>query len=513
MRTLSDNQKRILTEEFPNISYDSDADVERYFELRQAGRQGDALALYNGKLRRKYPDEAQRTLLLRYYRSRDTRYRSLYLDSLAIFADRLIARTQRIIEILTRDINAIDQGDAWSVIKTVEGLLAVISPDRYAAIAFSERYVRYAKLLNFRHDEMERTSELIRLYVTDTLESVQEFKREKEAKKREHAKRQASQRVKPAFDLSKLTFSEADIAKILIPARLNRTEDVVIAYCLKYWNLAFDPAFEKTILLYSRKYHTKHNDIYQAIKNGREHNWKDEEILNAVLANVVSGYYYSISGDVYLQQAWARCKANYDLTTSEPTAPAATALAALTTAKTSARAPSKARPSTSGRRKAAIGKAGAARATANKAVSAQRIEPTKAQPKVFDKKPKDAPRKVAAFRQTPEPTQAFRPNSVADIIKKITGKTYTVYKELFFRGIRPSIRATLSSSLIGKNSLFGSRQNDAEEIVYHFLYDHFNDPYLNWVDSEERKGLEGLGYRVPEIEPIIRAWVQANPQG
>ena len=53
MRTLSDLQQRILREEYPNMDLESDSDVERYFELRQNGRQADALALYNSRLKRK----------------------------------------------------------------------------------------------------------------------------------------------------------------------------------------------------------------------------------------------------------------------------------------------------------------------------------------------------------------------------------------------------------------------------------------------------------------------------
>ena len=71
MRTLSELQKRILKTEFPDMNFESDTDIERYFELRSIGRQGDALDLYNSRLRRKYPNDEQRTLLMRYYRSHD----------------------------------------------------------------------------------------------------------------------------------------------------------------------------------------------------------------------------------------------------------------------------------------------------------------------------------------------------------------------------------------------------------------------------------------------------------
>ncbi len=472
-------QQRILKEEYPNLSLDSDSDVERYFELRTNGRQQEALDLYNGRLKRKYPDDNQRALLMSYYRSRDSRFREMLGESLVSLADRIIARTTYIIKLLTRDIESVNMRDAYSVIKLAEGLLSVISPDRYVAIAFTEKYVRYAKSLNIRHAQMEKTAELIRQYVTDTIESVEDLKKEREARRKQQVRRQYQHKnQQPNFDLSQIVFNQSDIARILIPQTITRTEDIVIAYCLKYWNLATDAAFDKTVFLYSRKYKTRHNEIFQAIKNGRIHGWKDEEILNAVLANVVSGYYYNISGDLYLQKAWARAKAGLlppgtqvQVALPPPAAPTATAVS---------------------KRKKAIHK--------QKKQTVKPVTPFKPQKSV----------KIETHRSKPVLPQApvMTPNSIADIIKKMTGKTYTVYKELFFRSVRPSIRNTLAVSVVKKATLFDGRQNAAEELVYTFLFEHYNDPYQKWKDSPEQVQLLEFGYRLPEIEPIIERWIK-----
>lgn len=494
MRTLSDIQQRILKEEFPNISFESDSDVERYFELRSAGRQSEALSLYNSKLIRKYPDETRRTELLRYYRSRDPRYRAVYMESLASLADTLVARIRKIIEILTKDIDAVKMTDAYAVIKMAEGLLSVISPDRYVAISFTEKYVRYAKVLGFRFDQMERTAELIRLYVTDTIESVQEFKRESDERRKARSREQTRQRSKqPTFDLSRIVFSQEDVARIVIPQSITRTEDIVVAHCLRYWNLVNDQAFEKTIFLYSRKYKTRHHDIFQAIKNGRQHGWKDEEILNAVLANVVTGYYYSISGDIYLQRTWARAKESWQI----GGVPAAQQ--------------NSANPGT-------IGHAAQRRKPAKKGVKAKRQESGTERKKGVLQSARTKPvtpfkpgkKEIRGAKPTVPATPAFVPNSIADIIRKMTGKTYTVYKELFFKGIRPSIRATLAASTTKRGNIFDSKQNDAEELVYRFLFDHYGDPYQSWKNSPEKTKVEAYGYVLPEIEPIIARWIRDN---
>ena len=185
MHELVDVHKQILKEEYPNINFESDSDIERYFELRQIGRQQDALFLYNTRLKRKYPDEKQRTTLMRYFRSHNPAFHALYRENLAALAERLLFRTYKIIEILTKEIDTVNIKDAYAVIKLAEGLLGIISPDRYQAIAFTEKYVRYANLLNFRTQQMERVSELLRLYVTDTLESVQEYKKVTEIRQKE----------------------------------------------------------------------------------------------------------------------------------------------------------------------------------------------------------------------------------------------------------------------------------------------------------------------------------------
>ncbi len=456
------------------MSLESDVDIERYFELRAIGRQADALDLYNNKITGKYPDTGQRTLLIRYFRSHDPRFQLILRDNLVNLAERIIARTTYIISLLTKEIDTVDLSDAYSVIKMVEGLLSVISPDRYVAIAFAEKYVRYAKSLDFRHPQMERTAELIRLYVTDTIESVQEFKKEKEEKRKQHANRQIQNKKQQAnFDLSKIIFSQTDIDKILISNTITRTEDIVISYCLKYWYLINDPAFEKTVFLFSRKYRTHNHDIFQAIKNGRLHSWKDEEILNAVLANVVTGYYYNISGDLYIQRIWARLKASAQMTEIPTTVPEITR-----------------RVSVKRKKRPAI------------------VRPPKVQKPVIPFKQK----KTELHKPVPHLPRAplFVPNSIADMIKKLTGKTYTVYKDLFFKSIRQSIRNTLTSAINRKGTMFDDKQNKAEDIVYAFLFAHYNDPYQKWNDTTEQKAVQELGFHIQAIEPIITSWVKNN---
>ena len=336
---------------------------------------------------------------------------------------------------------------------------------------------------------MERTAELIRLYVTDTIDSVLAFRKDAEERRKRDRERAVRQRHRKAgLDLSNISFSEEDVRRILIPAAITGTEDTVIAYCLKYWNRTGDPAFEKTVLLYSRKYRTRHYEIFSAIKNGRDHGWKDEEILNAVLANVVTGYYYSISGDLYLQRTWARYKAKLDGGAAAATPPAyddarpapteASELAEAAAARAKTR---RVRPAAPARVRKA-GKETRAREEMPQRERAKKTVPAPKAPKAEAKR--DAAQK-GLLKKAKNVRAEYRPgshirtakipaaNSIADMIRKETGKTYTVYKDLFFKGIRPSIREILVGS--GKKAnIFSSRQNEAEEIIYGFLYEQYD---------------------------------------
>jgi hypothetical protein len=112
----------------------------------------------------------------------------------------------------------------------------------------------------------------------------------------------------PAIDFSRVVFSPADLARIEIPPRFSSLEDQTLAFCVKYWNLINDSAFERILFLYSRKFGKKNYDVFLAIRRGRAAKRRDDEILASVLSALTTGYYYSIQGDRYLQRNWNSLK-------------------------------------------------------------------------------------------------------------------------------------------------------------------------------------------------------------
>lgn len=194
-----------------------------------------------------------------------------------------------------------------------------------------------------------------------------------------------------------------------------------------------------------------------------------------MLSNVVSGYYYSISGDAYLQRVWAHYRQALPVV-----APVISMQDGAPTQKIK-------KPKSYASRK-----------------------PKRVIPHTQKKKEIHIPRASVIRKDQQKIVSNITANSISDMIRKLTGKTYTVYKELFFKNIRPAIRIVLASSTDKKGSIFNNTQNDAEELIYGFLFTHYNNPYQNWTKSPEYNQIEKMGYSIPEIEPIIDSWVKSS---
>ena len=338
MDELSTETKReIVKLIFPDLRYGGDPDVERYFELRKDGRMAQALAIYNGALRVRYPDDPARVLLLRLYRERDPRYAS-YQDELILgFADRISFRIKHNIDLVTSPLEKADLSDALRALKAVESVLARIPGETEGALALLSRYAQFSRVLGYREKISQRALELVREYDAvsradspadyDFVARSEAIEEKRRAFTRDAASRSASEghssgeesydfvsrsaelekrrkgaeKAPPSyFDPERIKFSAADRAKVEISPDLSRREDKVLAYCAKYWPFAADPSFERTVFLYSRKYGGKNFEVFRAIKIGRARKATDDEILSAVSGILTTSYNYSVSGDLYM---------------------------------------------------------------------------------------------------------------------------------------------------------------------------------------------------------------------
>ncbi|MCL1812475.1 MAG: hypothetical protein FWG29_03005 [Treponema sp.] len=320
---ITEIQDELLRLEFPNLLPDHDPDIERYYYLRSTGQSRDALSIYQNRLVIRYPDNEFRTWLLRSYRSHDPAFRSLLARGYRMLGARSLERIKQILLIIAEKADGYNEKDVYSTIKAAEEILKFLSPERYEAVAGMERFLRYATVLDLKVKSIAKATELIRAYSTDTLSVVEEERRRRVDAKRRADEEDRKRLVKadwdsyyyqkkygihiPFIDLSTVVFSQEDLARIEIPP-FNRVEDQILGYCIKYWNNADDPAFERILFLYSRKYGKKNYDVYMTIRRGQMAKRRDDEILSSIMSILITGYYYSIQGDLYLQRNWNSIK-------------------------------------------------------------------------------------------------------------------------------------------------------------------------------------------------------------
>jgi len=553
---ITELEKQVLKQEYPQVSLSDDLDIERYFELRKTGRLNEALLLYNGKLKRKYPDDSMRYELMSSYRLRSHRFQELLTANLISLAQKTIMQIKQVIGFITERIANLDTNDVYNVVQECEKIVSAVSSDRFASISFTEKYARYADIIGFKQAAMKKSAELIRLYVTDTLSSVKAYRDEQEEMLSRQKRERVAYRPPKTFDFSKIVFTKEQIDAIIISPDIKRVEDQVIAYTLKYWPVYADGGFENIVLLYSRKYRTNNFNIFQAVKIGRFRSWRDEEILQAVLLNLVNGYYYSISGDLYLQREWARVKLSIEPVKKkeeliDKTSDAEAVLEKKLKSKKEKKTPDKKAE------KVNLIKAEKVRikkSTDTKTEPVQKdtvLETTKAKKeelnlenksqnieslsdKKTDKLKKSKLEKnklkkeelkndsvkeenlaelqkeeLDSDRYIERPKLEMNPSgSISEMIKTMRGDKYQIHKGLFFEGIRPSIRKVLEKSAVQKISMFGNEQNDAENYIYDFFDQNYDNPYQNWGISEQRVQVLKLGFDIKSLEPIIADWIK-----
>ncbi|WP_304226494.1 hypothetical protein [Gracilinema caldarium] len=556
--SVLDLQTELLQTEYPFLSSDHDPDIERYYDLRALGRSSDALVLYQSRLVPRYPDDQFRTEILRAYRTRSPRYTALLKQAYLALGQRVLERTKKLIKYIAVKADSFDETDVYSTIKTADAILALLPRERFEAVMAMERLHRYAQRLHYCEKSMAKAEALIRAYVTESLSIVEEERQRRKAlqeqaqaeerrrlvaqdkaellKQRSLAEKQRHQRElqeakqqgalgkhraespppQVHIDLNAIRFSAADIARIQIPPTLSRIEDKTLAFCFKYWNLVHDSAFERILFLYSRKYKTKHYEVFSAIQRGRLGGKRDEEILSSVMSILITGYYYSIQGDRYLQQQWALLKAK--LEGNEKAGPEIAKRRTPPRRRTrtsnaggsrtagiggTARGGSIAASGTAGGNARSAGRLTAqprltgvlnASETHNKSVSAAVVQEKAKHVSDLNKQKKSGSSGESKLRENP-----VRRNSVSERLMHLSGRSYDVYQDLFMTHVRSAIRRVLGKG----RGIFFSLPQEAEDLVYDFLKRNYSNPYMNWEQSQERKQLEQLGFSIPAIEPII----------
>jgi hypothetical protein len=472
-----DVRELILERVFPDLRYGGDPDIERYFELRASGRMLDALAIYKTRLRPRYPDDAKRVILLKLYRTHAPAFGNFLHGILMERANEIVDRIRNNIDALVSPLTGTPMRDTYAVLKAVERIARLLPDDTESARAMAWSYAEYARMLDHRKLEAERVGFLLSEFYDQAVvddDTPADFIAASLATEESRRTENRETRKKNFFDLSRIEFDQADVRRIEIAQGFDRDEDIVLAYCYKYWLRIDDPAFERIIWLYSRKYETRHYDVFKAIKTGRHRKYSDDDILTMVATTLATRYSYTVQGDLYMQMAWRRLKAN--LYAPSPMV-----------AKQEARQPRS-------RKRTAPKPAPIQAEPSSVPAEKPRLRRATVSPSPIRKEPRP---------QTPMPR--LQPTgSISDKIKRLSGRAYDVYKELFLASVRSHIHAALMHHR-AKPGISGDDINRAENIVYEFMERNYANTYMDWTSSEYKTRIGELGVSMESLDDIIEA--------
>ncbi|MBN2873720.1 MAG: hypothetical protein JXM71_01380 [Spirochaetales bacterium] len=481
--THDDTREAILERMFPDLRYGGDPDIERYFDLRSSGRMGDALAIYRARLIPRYPDEGKRIALLRLYRTNSPVYPEFLRMLLMERADEMISVIRTNIDALARPLSGVPLHDTYAVLKAVERVAHLLPDNVEQSRKTATVYAEFARLLGYRTSEMEQVAFLLGEFYDQSSadrDVPRDFVMESLASEEEKQRRTREETRKNFFDLSKIEFDAEDVKRIEIPAGLQRDEDKVLAYCHKYWLRVDDPAFERILWLYSKKYSSQHFEIFRAIQTGRRKKYQDDDILSMVAQIIATSYTYTVQGDVYMQMTWRVIKASlYGQAAAQRAITRQSAQSALPAEPARKPAPKLVTRRAKNRR---------ARARRSAAVAVASHSATTAKP----------------TRAKPAPVPALRPTgSISDKIKRLSGRAYDVYHDIFLSSVRTHIRAVLQKHRAKPTGVFDDSINEAENIVYSFIEVNYANAYMRWQDSEHRTRVAALGFDLESLDDII----------
>jgi hypothetical protein len=100
------------------------------------------------------------------------------------------------------------------------------------------------------------------------------------------------------------------------------------------------------------------------------------------------------------------------------------------------------------------------------------------------------------------PTQLAN-GSISDFIKKLSGRAYDVYRDVFFAKLRPVIREELTRNRIKGYSLFDDSLTKAENTIYDFMEKNYYNTFMDWSASDELAELRQLGFNLETMDSII----------
>ncbi len=303
----SEGSAEILLEECPSFTNTGfDTDIELYTNLISEKKYALAKRLYEKKLVPRYPDEAVRVRIIRYYRKNDYRFKDVYSSAVKELHERIIISVKRLIDYIS-SLFEDNTSNPYELLRRIEKALHVIPSEKNAASGFIRKLSKYSVLLNYRTESCARAYDILARYFDNTL-FVKRTLPPAEKKEKKLPDKKREMRKKITIDLDAVEFTDQDIAIICINPGITKRTYKVLAYCRLYWKQVYNQDFEKKVFLYSRKYNTFHYKIFSFVKSGRIKKLGDDVILLELYSLLSRGYRYSVHEDILMQKIWKRIK-------------------------------------------------------------------------------------------------------------------------------------------------------------------------------------------------------------
>ena len=497
--------KQILELVYPELKYGEDPDIERYFDYRSQGRMFDALVIYQSKLKPRYPDDAKRIELLSLYRKKSPLFSQYLYELLRERAGIIIRQLKNNLDAMLMPMENISLKNTYRVLKAVEKIARLLPEDNEQALNMLSFYETVSQILQYRNKEFKKLSKLLSDFYEQTaikeLEAFDFFSLNESALLEQKRREEEYRKHENYFDISKIEFDEADKQAIEISPRLERNEDKVLAFCYKYWLRIDDAAFERIVFLYSQKYHSKHYDIFHTIKFCRKRKYSDDDILTMVATALSTEYLYTVQGDIYMQEMWRRLKANLYGTKLSPTKTPITAekKSDLAIKHENIAFPQKAEKPAS---KPALSTLKPVLKPVKKPVTKQKTtSETLSLAKELERRRKLLTKPPAPVKQ--DTVHIIYTGSISDKVRKLSGRSYDVFQDLFLSKVRTFIQDALHKARIPGLKGLGDKLNMAEDLVYACMKKNYFNTYFDWPNSQEYKQLREYGFDLQTLDGII----------
>ncbi len=498
---IHETDKQILELVYPELKYGEDPDIERYFEYRSQGRMLDALVIYQSKLKPRYPDDAKRIELLALYRKKSPLFSQYLYELLSERAGIIIRQLKSNLDAMLMPMENISLKNTYRVLKAVETIARLLPEDNEQALNMLSFYETVSQILQYRLKEFKKLSKLLNDFYEQTaikeLEAFDFLSLNESALLEQKRREEEYRKHENYFDISKIEFDEADKQAIEISPRLERNEDKVLAFCYKYWLRIDDAAFERIVFLFSQKYRSKHYDIFRTIKFCRKRKYSDDDILTMVATALSTDYSYTVQGDIYMQETWRRLKANLYGTEKSPARTPVTAEMKSDLAIKHKKVSSQQKHEKLASKPALpvlkpVKKPEIKQKTTTESLSLA---------KELERRRKLLTKPAAPAKQ--DTVHLIYTGSISDKVRKISGRSYDVFQDLFFSKVRTFIQDALHKARIPGAKGLGDKLNMAEDLVYACMKKNYLNTYFDWPNSHEYKQLKEYGFDLQTLDGII----------